>query len=52
MTAEHKTAKPAGLRAGHDDPDKRKMRTPLERQIRKTEQDKAPSFVFTDWASI
>jgi len=52
MASKQKTSKPAVSR-GEDGPqDKRKHRAPLARQIRKTEQDKEPSFVFTDWASI
>lgn len=52
MTSVQKTAKPAGARGDAAPQDKRKMRTPLDKQVRKTERDKAPSFVFTDWASI
>lgn len=52
MTSEQKTAKPASARSEELPQDKRKNRAPLPRQLRKSEQDSTPSFVFTDWASI
>lgn len=52
MALEQKTTKPAGARGDAALQDKRKNRTPLDQQLRKTEQDQTPSFVFTDWASI
>lgn len=52
MTSEQKTTKPTVSRGEETPQAKRKKRAPLARQMRKSEQDNSPSFVFTDWASI
>ncbi|MGV6811548.1 MAG: hypothetical protein ACWA47_04835 [Brevirhabdus sp.] len=52
MASEQKITKPAAARGNANPQDKRKNRAPLAHQLRKSEQDQSPSFVFTDWASI